>query len=107
LISNVDLRYAYLTFNRKYFSNKLPKELPIKFSKRLIRQGKLGNTATLCDFPLWIEISPLIRFSGVLVRMTLLHEMCHVENPHPTGHGKWFNKRMLRLAKDGAFNGYW
>lgn len=109
MITNQELRFAYKTFNRAYFSNRLPKDMPVFFQKRLIRQGKLGKTAVhlQTNRPLWIEISPQIRFSGKIVRLTLLHEMVHVENPKPAGHGVWFEKRMMALAKAGAFRGYW
>lgn len=109
MITNRELRFAYATFNKKYFSNKLPKDMPVFFSSQLIRKKKLGRTAVHAHTfrPQWIEITTNIRFSGHLIRMTLLHEMCHVENPRPTGHGKWHDDRMMKLAKAGAFNGYW
>lgn len=108
-ITNVDLRLAYLAFNKKYFGNQLPKDMPVYFSKHLDSQGKLGRTSVHVQTfrPQYVEISSRIRFSGCLVRLTLLHEMCHVENPKPSGHGKWFNGRMKKLAKDGAFDNWW
>jgi hypothetical protein len=39
--------------------------------------------------------------------MVVMHEMKHVEKPTFKGHGWRFDKRMLRLAKQGAFNDLW
>jgi hypothetical protein len=33
--------------------------------------------------------------------------MLHIEKPHHKGHGWRFDRRMLRLAKAGAFSGLW
>ena len=44
-------------------------------------------------------------------RLTLLHEMCHVENRvehrYFAAHGADFQACMLRLAKNGAFTEVW
>ena len=38
---------------------------------------------------------------------TLLHEMVHLEGKGRDNHGKVFDKRMLRIAKLGAFHHVW
>ena len=107
--TNEALRYMYLTFNKKHFHNALPKDLPVEFSKKLVRQRTLGHTAIHRQTfrPLWILISERFRSSRRCSAMTLLHEMVHVEQKERRGHGKHFEKRMLELARQGAFKGIW
>lgn len=105
--TNDDLRWLYLIYNKRYFGNRLPKDMPVKFCK--LRKHTYGRTAVAIQThrPQFIEINNDLRTALLTAQFTLLHEMVHVENPKPTGHGKWFNKRMLRLARAGAFNGKW
>lgn len=107
-MTNSDLQYAYRIANRRYFGNKLPKDLLVKFAT--INRYKLGSTWMNHSNgwkPYRIHISSKLRFSSSLSLMTLLHEMVHVEFPKPDDHGPWFNKRMKKLAKAGAFEGLW
>ena len=67
---------------------------------------ELGKTYGFCGRPLYILINRKIAWHWMLAEMTLLHEMVHVENMK-VEHGPWFHKRMLRLAKDGAFRRCW
>ncbi len=115
-VTNLDLHYAYLHFNYKYFHNKLPKDLPTFFTRELDRKGKLGNTPVLIyagskrlsiPKPTCIQIRWKDRECKRYAYLSLLHEMVHVENPKPEGHGPWFHKRMKELAMAGAFNDYW
>ena len=103
--TNADLRWMYLDFNKKYFSNKLPKDMPVYFADLWC----LGHTVIHKQTfrPQWIKICKRLRFSNKLAAMTLLHEMCHVETPKYRGHGPWFRKRMKQLARDGAFDPFW
>jgi hypothetical protein len=105
-----DLRDAYVGFNRKYFHNALPKDLPCYFRK-LPTKSTFGHTLIdpQTDKPIRIVINKKLQYwhFSDLILMTLLHEMCHVENPGPVGHGPWFQRRMLRLAKAGAFRRLW
>jgi hypothetical protein len=102
--TNNDLKRYYRVANWFYFKNKLPNTLPIRFAK----SRRLGRTVVLnCKHPVLIEVSDRLRFSSNLTIMTVLHEMVHVENPKPIGHGAWFNRRMEKLARAGAFDGLW
>ena len=104
--TNRDLWRYYDVANRKYFKNKLDKNLPIRFAK--LPRKVLGRTQ-VCNHGIaqCIEISDDLRKFTAHTITTLLHEMCHVENPQWKGHGWKFDRRMLRLAKDGAFYGLW
>jgi hypothetical protein len=103
--TNQDLRDYYWYFNKKYFSNKLPKDMSVRFEDI----DGLGLTPFTKDTnrPLYIHISNRIRHSSRLTAQTLLHEMVHVAHPEKRGHKNWFDKEMLKLAKKGAFNGLW
>jgi len=102
--TNEHLKHYYCTANRLYFRNRLPNDLPVRFAKL---RG-LGRTKVQSDkVPLWIEIGEDLRRIPCITVMTVLHEMVHVENPAWKGHGWKFERRMLKLAKDGAFAGLW
>jgi hypothetical protein len=101
--TNADLRRYYRVANKLYFQNKLPK-INLYF-KPMWRTS--GRTALLNCAPAWIEINENLRPFAAITVMTVLHEMLHVEVPKAEGHGWRFDKRMLRLAKAGAFSGLW
>jgi hypothetical protein len=103
--TNSDLKHIYKYYNKKYFGNKLPKDIKIRFKDI----SDLGRTLFDTDTkePKIVEIDSEYRTCAAVGRLTLLHEMVHVENIKKRGHGKWFDKRMLQLAKQGAFNGLW
>ena len=102
--TNRYLQNTYAEFNRKYFGNKLPKDMVVRF-------GETGDAVAVTDCkydrPLYIIINRKTAWHHMIVDATLLHEMVHVENPKPNGHGPWFQKRMLKLAKKGAFKHVW
>ena len=103
--TNEALRYLYLRFNKRWFHNALPKDMPVSFRKI----GTLGQTIfhSQTNRPLYIQISEKFRFTQSGSALTLLHEMVHVELKHVRGHSKPFHKRMTELAKAGAFKKYW
>ena len=106
IITNAELKRLYDSFNKKYFGNSLPKELPVVF-QMLDSQRMMGRTIIYRGrHPMYIEIA--VRYKGnlSLVAMTLLHEMLHVKYPK-MDHGPKFHREMLRLAKAGAFKPYW
>ena len=104
--SNSDLWRYYDVANAKYFKNKLPKDIPIRFAK--LQPHVLGKTY-VCNHGIaqGIEISERLRSASAHTIMTMLHEMVHVEHPQWKGHGRHFDGAMLRLAKAGALNGLW
>lgn len=103
MVTNVDLQNMYLHFNKRYFGNRLYKGMVVAFEDL---GRNLGVARMYRNTALYINISKNLRHSNVLVAMTLLHEMVHVEFP-TIEHGPKFNKRMLKLAKQGAFNKWW
>lgn len=101
--TNSDLRRYYRVANRKYFGNKLP-SINLYFTNL---RNCAGRTQLACNVPVYIEINEGLRTYQAITIQTVLHEMCHVENPRWKGHGYKFDRRMLRLAKDGAMSGLW
>ena len=102
-----DLRMLYLEYNRKYFSNRLPKDMPVRFAST---PGDLATTVIHMQTfrPLFIKISEKLRFSRRLSAGTLLREMVHVKHPERRGcKNAAFEKEMMALAKKGAFRGIW
>lgn len=102
--TNVDLRRYYRVANRLYFDNALPKDMPMRFAK--LRCAGVTHVLNGC-IPVEIEINEDLRAFQAVTIQTVLHEMLHVEKPEYRGHGWRFNKRMLRLAKQGAFDSLW
>ena len=78
--------------NERYFDGRLPKY-------RVVLSSLPGGGRGMC-----VIGRPLIRLarglSPEMLRRTLLHEMCHVGIPR-SGHGKRWEKRMLKLADLG------
>jgi len=106
--TNWHLEDFYRFFNRKYFGNQLPKDMPVYYKEI----DFLGNTVIMETAwgtfrPLYIQISEKLRFSSRLSQQTVLHEMLHVAYPEKRGHRGWFDKKMLGLMKRGAMNGLW
>jgi hypothetical protein len=107
LQSMTHLQRLYRQYNRRYFHGKLPK-CKVQYDRRIGRFGWLGEFDD--DGPV-IRITNEIRGWDGIVKSTLLHEMVHLElngkGPGWKDHGREFDRRMLRLAKQGAFRGIW
>jgi SprT-like family len=103
MMTNADVQQMYHEFNRRYFSNKLPKDMVVHFARL---PHDFGITYGYRGRPLYIELDYRLRRSMSETAMTLLHECVHVENMKH-GHGPKFHKRMLKLAKQGAFRKWW
>lgn len=114
-MTNKTLKKYFKRFNRKYFKNALDNDVVVRFSSirgcgvtsRQITTAKIGYGARLIVPVFRILINKTFRNSFSLTMPTLLHEMVHVEHWEYRGHGRDFNRRMLQLAKAGAFNGWW
>jgi len=104
--NNYDLWRYYDVANARYFKNRLPKDIPIRFAK--LPHGCLGKTY-VCNHGIaqGIEISERLRSSSAHTIMTMLHECVHVAHPKWKGHGRHFDAAMLGVAKQGAFSGLW
>jgi hypothetical protein len=126
-INNFDLSTAFKEFNKRYFGKSLDSNIEVSFKRMNVlgrtktvwfqrpvtakerKENGLNKTAIACYYIPRIWISEEIRFSPRLCIQTLLHEMVHAEDMTRGCGPNWnrFNKRMLKLAKQGAFNGWW
>lgn len=100
-VSQRTLRRWYNLYNRKYFGNRLPKDIKIGFKN--FRAKLIGE----CTSGESIYINTRVRWSKTICKATLLHEMVHLELPDHMGHGVTFQKRMLQLARAGAMKKLW
>ena len=103
--TNAHLRSYYCWANAEYFRNALPKDIPMRFAK----MRHVGTTwvDSKTNTPVEIWITEKLRTFQAMTIEVVLHEMLHVEKPLCKGHGWRFDRRMLRLAKQGAFSGLW
>lgn len=104
---NKYLARHYADVNRRYFGNRLPKDMVVRFVYTRAGKDDLGSCVVKWNRPLYIEINKRIQWHHMLVDATLIHEMIHVEHPEWDGHGPRFHKRMLQLAAAGAFKTCW
>jgi hypothetical protein len=132
-VTNRSLQRYFKQFNKKYFGNTLDPHIKVRMRKipgllgltdhawfkrpataeERKREG-LNKTAICCYWVPRIFITEEFRQRPRLAICTLLHEMVHVDleqkghNNHScTAGSKLFNDRMKKLARDGAFNGWW
>jgi hypothetical protein len=94
--------------NRKYFYKKLPR-YRVRWDRKICRRGWLGE----CDEKT-ISLAYELKRWGLnrVIKQTLLHEMVHArllvgDGDGDVGHGRNFQKEMLRLARAGAFKNLW
>lgn len=104
MMTNIELQALYTMFNKQWFGNRLPKDMVVRYDKSNRWQG---NTKYYCERPLYILINERLRWSDSQTALTLLHEMVHVELPYRFNHGPQFHKRMMQLARKGAFRLWW
>lgn len=99
--SHSELKRWYASFNRHYFGGKLPREMEVFYAPSdtvhgLAEKEESGKCSIQVDTTL----------AGTrYAKLILLHEMCH--HAAGWGHGKKFQREMLRLAVMGAFRKIW
>ena len=89
----------FATLNQHFFHDRLPK-YRIRFGRRLF-QDRSGIWKGRCDDrSRVIKLHESLAVSGNSeLRRVFLHEICHIRTPG--GHGKRWQKKMLRLAELG------
>jgi hypothetical protein len=99
------LKRCYLRFNRIYFSNRLPTELPVRWAQ----DKSLGPPKWMgCSNSDFILLNARYRYSKNLCKTTLLHEMAHIATVEEKAHhGPQWKREMRRLARIGAFDNIW
>ena len=105
-------RKLYLHFNTKAFNNKLPMDLPIKWSIRLNKTAGRTHTKRLVsqtdsvEYHAEIELATKVLDTHERLQITLLHEMCHaacwlLDHDNSQPHGKLF-KKWGQIASDAT-----
>lgn len=111
------LKTWYGSYNETYFQSELPKDVGITWANLAVVQfdGSLEfrtiAETVFGDGYIRIRIDRTTNIARSTARLSILHEMCHVEN-HVENHGfvehgpEW-QACMMRLAKAGAFTEIW
>jgi hypothetical protein len=119
------LERIYKCLNRRYFNNRLPKDVPVFIANLGKEDGyrRLGKIVydmemqrvsdkrkyQLKTVPFTIVVAHNLYLNEL--KFTMFHEMNHVylsiTGHSGVRHGPLFQKGMLRLAKAGAFKGIW
>jgi hypothetical protein len=95
----MDLRKLYRQYNHQYFDNKLPKDTRIGWGRPRSEMAYLSVDDIIViheDIKNWPRV----------VMMCLLHEMVHMAT-NDVGHGRVWQRGMMRLARKGAFRNLW
>ncbi len=117
----VNLRAAYRHINRKYYDNRLPKDVLIQWSTRmpstcdacchvhgLSECSKYGPKKCRRHI---LRIHPSLKPLDADTMLRLHHEIVHISavlgDRFLLYHGKHFNDAMKRLAVAGAFDDLW
>jgi hypothetical protein len=110
---NVEIQRFYSRANRRFWNGRLPSDVTALWDNRILRRdrcvGMLDNIPGVC---IVIRISTALQECKALAGIVILHEMAHLAiqlrtRKRYTGHGKIFQKEMLRLAEMGAFAKLW
>jgi predicted SprT family Zn-dependent metalloprotease len=102
------LEQLYAEYNQKYFGGLLPM-MPVRWSKKCSR----AHGAEFLDYQngtYEILFNPCLQSLDKYTKLTLLHEMCHVQNrlkKQRDLHGPLWQRDMRRLARIGAFDELW
>jgi hypothetical protein len=110
-MKSVDIVSLYKEFNRKYFGNILPHDLPVKWGKMKNKSGyakasvvrSRSSRELISITPIRIVLNSLLERDMDSVIGLLLHEMVHislyVEGNTDVGHGSVFLKKLKEIEK--------
>ena len=104
------LKKLYDRLNKRWFRNRLPKNTVIYWCPNLKWSGSIGMAWYTAPFR--IDIAREMKNYPRLTESVLIHEMVHLAlfqkfGADGVGHGKPFQKRMLKLARAGALKRLW
>ena len=100
----MDLQAEYANYNAVYFADALPKDTRVIWAD-LTAKSRMGETESE-NGHYTIRIDRTTNVTVSTIRLTLVHEMCHVKVPDPF-HGSQFQSCMMDLAAAGALNDLW
>lgn len=104
------LQRYYNRYNKKFFGG-MNRHVQVGWNSALTHTKCVGITVAANDdvansLTFTIQLDPWLQNSDFM-KLTLLHEMCHVQLHPYRLHGKRFDQAMLMLAAKGAMNGIW
>jgi hypothetical protein len=100
VLSDARLRRWFRFYNDRYFGGQLEAKVSWKPVESCWAQAFGGEAPE-------IHIGLICGVSRGWTKLTLLHEMVHLEMWPDITHGKRFQARMKKLAQDGAMRGLW
>src|SRR5271157_4566555 len=100
MVSQRSVHRWYRDYNQKFFANRLPKDIEIRF----VSSRVLPHDLAQCFIDESIEINSRIRWSRVLVKGSLIHEMMHLYLPKRVEHGLPWKRLRDKLYQMGAFD---
>lgn len=103
-LSDKRLRRWYRENNERWFNGRLPDDVDVIYAPVSGCSGMVTQDNAE-DFIL--TINPKYAIDMKAVRITLLHEMVHIDLAPYYTHGERFQNAMKRLAVMGAFRGLW
>lgn len=115
------LKTLFNDINQRFYRWTLPEETIVRWASRAEMLRAVGGRSKHPCLGLFgyemvgdrelpvIRIYDLLRKKGwgSVTKETLLHEIAHLEGKGRDDHGPAFDKRMLRLARLGAFSHVW
>lgn len=101
-LCDAQLRRAYRRYNALYFKGSLPDDADILFAPT-----ECYGVTQQDDGGFVITIDPKYAIESRMWRLTLLHEMVHLDIWPKMSHGAAFQGEMFRLAQAGAFAKLW
>jgi hypothetical protein len=104
MLTDKNLRNWYLSYNRRYFHEELPPNLPVYFGacgKKNLGVTWFDETGAVTE----IIMSTWLRESGRCTKIFLLHELLHlyVGNKERSYHGPIWRRERKRLLDSGAY----
>lgn len=105
-----ELVKCYTRFNKKYFGGKLPDTIPIVLTD-MSKTDDVGMCTTFHGQGLsplhTIYLDKNLQEYDTVLKLSLLHELCHVKLYPYGGHGEEFDAEMVKLAFKNAFHDLW
>lgn len=104
------LRDFYRVYSHMYFGGRLPENAIVCFGSTPRDSAYVDDRGKGSDRLVEIVLDERLRGMDCICAMQVLHEMAHIDvgaESSRVHHGPKFQKRMLELARAGAFEGIW
>ena len=104
--ARVNLQAAFKSYNQEYFGGRLLANTEVVWSHELDDAGDYGDSVKKSDGHFLIRVSPYWNPGNEEARLTLLHEMCHVDTwgANELEHGPSWRTCRDRIMIEGALD---